>query len=107
MNENSQHQPEHELNAPPNLVAAMKDVSSRKVFVPSHVDNTILKAARQHLEKPATNRRFRQWMLWPALAGACAVIVCVARLLTTPSQTRYAREDLNHDGKVDILDSFA
>lgn len=108
MNENSQGQPEHDLDAPPKLIAALKDVSHHKVFVPPYVDSTVLKAARQHFDKAAETRRlkFRPWMLWPALATACALIVVFVRLTTTSSQSHYAREDLNHDGKVDILDSF-
>jgi hypothetical protein len=107
MNEKSQNQPEHENDAPPKLVAALKNVSRSEVFVPPYVDCVILKAARQHLDKGTKARRFRLWMLWPALAAACAVIVCVIRFSTTLNQTRYAREDLNHDGRVDILDAFA
>lgn len=109
MIENSQNQPESEFDAPPKLLAALKEVSNRQLYVPPSVDSAILKAARQHLAKGNKSRRFqfRRWMLWPALAGACVLIVCAVRLLTTSSQTYYAREDINHDGKVDILDSFA
>ena len=107
MNENGQNQPEHEIDAPPKLVAALKDVSHFEVFVPPYVEGAILKAARQHLEKGTKARRIRLWRLWPALAAACAVVVCVIRFSTTSNHSRYAREDLNHDGKVDILDAFA
>jgi Dockerin type I domain len=107
MNENGQQQPEQEFDAPPKLAAALKDVSYPELFVPPYIDAAVLKAARQHLVKPAKPRRFRPWVLWPALAAGCVLIVCAARLLTTSGQSHYAREDLNHDGKVDILDSFA
>lgn len=108
MNESNQHDSEKDLEAPPKLVAALKEVSRRDVFVPPYVDSTILKAAREHLHQTARpSFVFRRWMLWPALAGLCLLILCVARLVITSNQPHYAREDLNHDGKVDILDSFA
>ncbi len=107
MNENGQQQPEQELDAPLKLASALKHVSHPKLFVPPYVDAAIFKAARQHLDKPVKPRRFRPWMLWPALTAACALILCAVRLFTTSGPSHYAREDLNHDGKVDILDSFA
>lgn len=108
MNESNQQDSEKNLTAPPKLLAALKEVSRRDVFVPPYVDNAILKAAREHLHKPAASTFvFRRWMLWPALAALCLLTLCVARLMITSNQPRYAREDLNHDGKVDILDSFA
>jgi hypothetical protein len=109
MNESSQHDSENDLDAPPKLVTALKEASRRDVFVPPYVDGAIFKAARQYLGRPERRPllHFRRWMLWPALAAACVLIACVARLLMTSTQLRYAREDLNHDGKVDILDSFA
>lgn len=107
MNENSQDRHEQDFGIPPKLAAALKDVSSQKVFVPPYVDSAILKAARQRMDKGAKTPRFRRWMLWPALAAACTLIFCVVRLLTTSGHSSFVREDLNHDGKVDILDSFA
>lgn len=109
MNESNQQDSEKDLQAPPKLVAALKEASRRSVFVPLYVDSAILKAAREHLQKPtASTFALRRWMLWPALAAVCLLIVCVAvRFVMTSTQPRYAREDLNHDGKVDILDSFA
>ena len=96
---------EQNFEAPAKLVSALKDGARRKVFVPPTVDVAILKAARMQL-RPAAKSSFRwpRWVLWPAFVGACAIIWLVARMLT-PAQ--FAREDLNRDGKVDILDSFA
>jgi hypothetical protein len=105
MNENDQP----ELDAPKKLIAALKESSRRKVFVPGYVDRTVLEAARRHLSQPKKTSVgiFRRWMLWPALATGCVVIAFIARLLMPPASPRFAREDLNRDGKVDILDSFA
>lgn len=108
MHESNQHDSEKDLEAPPRLIAALKEASRRDIFVPPYVDRAILKTARGHLHKPASpSFVFRRWILWPALAAVCVLIICVVRLDMTPAQPRYAREDLNHDGKVDILDSFA
>jgi hypothetical protein len=106
MNENDQS--EQKIDAPPKLVAALKESARRKVFVPAYVDRTVLDAARRHLGKPKKTSAgtFRRWMLWPALVTGCVVIAFVAWLLMSPAP-RFAREDLNRDGKVDILDSFA
>jgi len=96
---------EQNFEAPASLVAALKEGAQRKIFIPPTVDDAILRAARTQLcsaAKPAV-ARWPHWLLWPALAGACAIIALVARMLA-PAQ--FAREDLNHDGKVDILDSF-
>ena len=107
MNENGQPDSEHEIEAPAKLVSALKESSRREIFVPTYVDRAVLDAARAQLKRSKKTRvgGFRRWMLWPALVTGCAVIVLVVRTLTTSAQ--FAREDLNRDGKVDILDSFA
>jgi hypothetical protein len=106
MNENVPPNSEQNLEAPAKLVAALKDGAQWKIFIPPAVDGAILKAARtqRHPESKSNVFLWPRWVLWPALAGACAVIALLARMLG-PSQ--FAREDLNRDGKVDILDSFA
>src|SRR5579862_5475577 len=108
MNENDQRDPEPSLEAPMKLLAALKEASHRQIFVPPYVDQKIAKAAREHFAKRTKPRfvDFRHWTLWPALSVACVLIAWVARLLTTPTQPHFAREDLNRDGRVDILDSF-
>jgi hypothetical protein len=109
MNENPQNDREENLEAPAKLIAALKETSQLRVFVPSYVDDAAFQAARRHFEKPTKKRfgNFCRWMLWPALAAACVLMIAITRLLTASLHTRYAREDLNHDGRVDILDSFA
>ena len=107
MNENRQPDSEQDIEAPAKLVAALKESSRREIFVPPYVDRVVLDAARAQLKrsKKTSARGFRRWMLWPALVTGCAVVVLVIRTLTISGQ--FAREDLNRDGKVDILDSFA
>jgi hypothetical protein len=107
MNETVPPDSEQNLEAPPRFVAALKAGAERKIFVPPAVDRAILKAARAQLnpEKKSGLSGWRRWALWPALVGTCAIVALVVRVLTPPA--KFAREDLNHDGKVDILDSFA
>jgi hypothetical protein len=109
MNENDQRDAEQQLDAPAKLLAALQESSHRKVFVPPYIDRAVLDAARRHLNRPKESNPgiFRRWMLWPALATACIVIAFIIRLLLAPAGARFAREDLNRDGHVDILDSFA
>jgi len=107
MDNTDQHESDHSLEAPPRLVSTLKEISRHEVFIPRHISRAILKTAQEHLATRA-ERRFgsiREWMLWPALAAACVFVACIAWLLTT--RPHYAREDFNHDGKVDILDAFA
>ncbi len=109
MNESNQPDSELNLEAPERLVAALKESSERKILIPTYVDRTVLDAARRHLNRHAkTNTgHFRRWMLWPALAMGLAVVMGITRLVTTPAPAKFAREDLNRDGNVNILDSFA
>jgi len=115
MNENNPSDSEGNIEAPARLVAALKESSRREIFVPPYVDRAVLKAAEQHLNKRAKKRlgNFYRWLLWPAFATVCVLGIWMARLLIPQGEfksairTDYAREDLNRDGQVDILDSFA
>ena len=99
-----------EPKAPTKLVAALKEPPSRRVFVPPAIDQTIITAARRHLAKPerAGFSFFRSWRLWPTLATACFALVGLIYLVVKPgwSSAKFAHEDLNQDGRVDILDAF-
>ena len=97
-----------EPKAPDKLVAALKEPPARRVFVPSSVDVAVLRAARQHFAQPQPRwfRFLRPWVLWPTLATACLVLAGLAYFASRSAQPQLAREDLNHDGRVDILDAF-
>jgi hypothetical protein len=122
------------LEAPPKLIAAFKHLPAEPIFVPPTLDESLLKAARQHLCRPQKNRtnwfRLMPWAV--ATAGLAAVVLLAyprAKDFLGFGQSRkaarhgwestdnsgiqpqsqrpaYVREDLNHDGKVDILDAF-
>jgi len=102
------------LEPPPKLVSALKQVASPKLFIPRTVDEAILRAADRHL-----SRRTKESFKWPSLlkwlsaAAALLLLLALIPLLlrhraTAPGQVPgYAREDVNQDGQVDILDALA
>lgn len=106
---NTRHDGE-EPQLPPALVAALKEPPARRVFVPPAVDRAILTAARRRLAEPErTGFGFlRSWLMWPAVTTACIALVGLIYFLTkqTEAPATFARKDLNHDGRVDILDAF-
>ncbi len=99
------------LQAPPELVAALKAVPQEKLFIPPTVDEAVFHAAQKHFTRPERSRPlWAGWFRW-ALAGTAAAALCVLAAiwsgkLTRTSAPQFAVEDLNHDGKVDILDAF-
>jgi Dockerin type I domain len=103
---------EQGLEAPEKLVAVLRRSQAERVFVPPAVDETILRTARKHLA-PETQARFRWRPFLSWLVAATAVIVAVALVFvrfkpggrTNPAG--FAKEDINHDGRVDVLDAFA
>lgn len=96
-------------DAPPRLLAAFKQLQSQRVFVPPSVDESVLRAARKHLAEPKRRGAslLRQWLFWPAFASACLCLVLLAYTFLNHGRQKFAREDVNHDGHVDILDAFA
>lgn len=87
--------------------------------VPQNVDEAILARARSHF---ARRRRIRLILGWTGAAGAAAAAIALVLLLRpgpqiTPlaqmdergraSSTGLAREDIDRNGRVDILDAFA
>ena len=98
-----------EPTAPAKLVAALKEPPSRRAFVPRSVDAAVLHAARQHFAQPARTRLslFRSWLAWPAVATSAVVLLGFGYFwFRQDESTRFAREDINRDGRVDILDAF-
>ena len=99
-----------EPQAPAKLVAALEELLARRVFVPPTIDAAVLLAAHRHLAKP---RRpgfgaLRAWLNWPVWATACLAVAALIYLLMKPTGVTptIARADINHDGRVDILDAF-
>src|SRR6266850_718413 len=113
MNEHNQSDHEEELQAPAKLVEALADLHNERIFVPPRVDEAILGESRKHIGND--QRRPFFWSPLPSWAAVAASFVLVAWLVYTlvkPFSHRsdgkaFAREDINHDGRVDILDAFA
>jgi hypothetical protein len=114
MPDDNQAYPDEAQEAPPKLVAALRGLPSDPLFIPPTADEAILRAARKHLEKPS-EARVGWFRLMPWVAAGAAAILLVAAIpqffrKAAPEPARvaaFARGDLNHDGRVDILDAFA
>jgi hypothetical protein len=156
--DNNPHNQDEGLEAPPQLVSALKRLPQEPVFIPPTADEAILRAARKHLAQPEATgpecarpraqlapTRLARWealrLHWlrtllrpgtgalrrhgqdapawfrfmPWVAAAAAAILLLAAIpqffkQPAPGPARgsaFVRGDLNHDGRVDILDAFA
>ncbi len=95
------------LKAPEPLVAELKRVASTDLFIPRAVDDAVLLAARNALQPENPPRLFRLRLL-PWLTAATAVLILALSVWFRPFAHRpvIASGDVNHDGRVDILDAF-
>src|SRR5262249_50669792 len=89
---------------------ALKGSPKPSVFIPGSVDQAIVLAARRHFsqqQKPGFKWLF--FIRWGFTVVALALGLTIApRILRKSGSTgQFAREDLNHDGRVDVLDAFA
>jgi hypothetical protein len=134
MNNNRQHDNVAEPAAPPRLLKALAGLGQPGISVPESVDEAILQEARRHLRSAAGIRlsagslslwsrmqqAFQCWapralpawrplVSWGALAALLLLAILLARPWTVPKSNsgQLSREDLNRDGRVDILDAFA
>ena len=80
--------------------------------VPPEIDRAVLDRARQHLIRP---QRRRPVLRWAASAAAVAAVIILAFSLNLTKEPRFstdssahaeARTDIDHNGRVDILDAF-
>jgi len=108
MNDRNPPNPEEDLGAPPRLQAALQALNKEQIFVPPQVDEAVLRAAREQLAKAHKRPVWRTLAPWAAAAAALTLGVWLVRN-QSPSASRnaFAPQDINHDGKVDILDAFA
>ena len=108
MAEPEQQDEDTNLQAPPKLLQALRESQKYQIFVPPSVDKAVL--SRAHSRLALISRRRTQWQMakWSALAASLILAVWVARTSLSPSNSnsRLAHEDVNHDGRVDILDAF-
>jgi hypothetical protein len=102
--------PDEALGAPPAFVAALQRTPKQALFIPPTVDEAVLRAAREHLVRPEHARfTWFDWRPWLAAAAAAVLLLLVIWLPSAKSARTPGLElsqDLNHDGRVDILDAF-
>lgn len=107
------HPEEQKLQAPTKLLVALHRLPREPIFVPLTVDEAVLNAARRQLGNRV--ERVFDWfrlMPWMAAVTLLVLLVFLAQFIIKPpsrqpSAAVFNREDLNHDGRVDILDAFA
>jgi hypothetical protein len=94
------------------LPAGLRGLYAPPRGVPAELDRVIVSAGRAAM---AGRRRWRLVMRWGVGAAAAAAIIVVAIHLMPGSpapqspagqQAKQTGEDLNHDGKVDMLDAY-
>jgi hypothetical protein len=114
MRDHNQHHQDDELEAPPQLVSALKRLPREAVFIPTTADEAVLQAARRYLARPEESRPGWLWFLpWVAAAAAAILLLAaIPQFFKQPApglgrESAFARGDLNQDGRVDILDAFA
>jgi hypothetical protein len=105
--DDQRNEDEAALQAPAKLVDSLKRLHEPQLFIPATLDEAIVRAARQRLEKnrrPAPWLRFLPWVA--AATTAIVLVIAMPRFVAKPGNS-FAKEDLNLDGRVDILDAFA
>lgn len=88
------------------LARALGEMRNTAVFISPDVDKAVLEQAKPHLARIRARRLSRQRTAWLALAACAVLLALVAATWLNRSGRQFAREDLNHDGRVDILDAF-
>ena len=119
MNENMEHFDENlDLRISSKLSADLNVLYESKRLVPPEADRAVSDRIRQHFafEKPVKDnqQRFRWAVLWKVAAAAAVVILAFTLdLIREPAPTtEYSitagmqTTDIDHNGRVDILDAF-
>ncbi len=110
-----------EAEAPQGLRDALARLFASEAAVPPEADAAILAEARRHFARMHRPRRVVRWIAAGAAAAAAAVFAVHLATFTrersrkpaAPAAPRakasrtVAREDIDGDGRVDILDAFA
>jgi hypothetical protein len=105
---NPEHDDASEARIPAKLAVELKALYAPPRPVPSFLDASVLGKARRFL---AQVRELRSVIRWPqglAIAAAVALAALVGSLFFSSKRpVAVAREDINADGRVDVLDAFA
>ena len=90
------------------LAERLQALGGPRVAVPPRTDEAILTQARRHFAGIGRSRRVIAFPRWLAAAAVVALCAWLSHLwLSNPGASSIAREDINHDGRVDVLDAFA
>ena len=98
----------NQMDAEPRIPESLSDdlieAYGTRVDVPPNVDARILAMAHEQMAHQPAQRRFRPWR-WaiPGAGAGLAAAAAVAMLLWAGP----VREDIDRNGRVDILDAFA
>jgi len=101
------------LDAPPRLVSALKDLQWGQIFIPPRVDRAILDQAQKQFAGKRPRNFLAGWRWWVAgsaialMAGALFIRLSFFQPRTRSTTPPVLSEDLNHDGQIDILDALA
>src|SRR5881409_454977 len=91
---------------PKALTEKLRAAASRtSVLVPEAVDETVLSRSRLYFAQIRQRRSKARQPWWLAAAACVALLAFVG--LSLFERTRYERADIDHSGRVDILDAFA
>jgi len=102
---NPEHNDASEPRISAELASRLKALGGPRVAVPPETDEAILSQARKHLASVTRSRRILKLPRWLAAAAVVALCAWLSHHWWTASAV--ARDDVNRDGRVDILDAFA
>ena len=92
-----------ETSAPRKLVEDVRALYGTRVAVPAHVDDAVLRMAQRRF---ARRRRLARALRW-GVAGVAAAAVLLALIFWPGLRPADAiREDIDRNGRVDVLDAF-
>ena len=108
---------------PPGLRQALQSASRRRIDVPLEIENAILENGRRHLRGIRERRPAILFVRTAALAAAACAVIAVGLTLLVGDRARFvpvelalsredtgspsvALEDVDGNGRVDILDAF-
>jgi hypothetical protein len=91
------------------LAEALAGLYNERVLVPPALDEALYARAQTHLQDAARRRAPRLKQRLGLAAAALIMLAAVLARLILPSAapSRIAREDIDRNGRVDILDAFA
>jgi hypothetical protein len=103
-----------DLSVSADMRADLNTLFEPRQSVPPEIDRAVLGCAHQHLIRPQRCRSVLRWAAFPTYIGIAAVIIFMfslnltrePRLSSHVSACAEARADIDHNGRVDILDAF-